>query len=86
MFGLGGKAPLASPGNNLNDFFFNGRGCVLTVFYQAPEIALNGFTNVFDRFVTGMSLRNTTRQRRAFRYEDSVLLRFNNHSEVHGTI
>jgi hypothetical protein len=33
-----------------------------------------------------MPLRNTTRQCRTFRYEDSVLLRFDNHSEVHSTI
>ena len=75
-----------SPSHNFDDFFPALAETVFAMLYKASKMAANGLANIFDCFVPGMSLRNTTWQRRAFRYEHSVLLRFNNHSEVHNAI
>ena len=51
--------------------------------FQAFEITLNGVANICHRFVTRLSLRNATRQRRTFGNEHTVLVGFDGDSKFH---
>lgn len=49
-----------------------------SVFLECFNIALYGFSRIFDRIVSGFSLGNTTWQARTFRNPITVFARMNN--------
>jgi hypothetical protein len=53
------------------------------VLFQAFEITLNGVADICHRFITRLSLRNATRQRRTFGNEHTVLVGFDCDSKFH---
>jgi hypothetical protein len=53
------------------------------VLLQAFEITLNGVADICHRFITRLSLRNATRQRRTFGNEHTVLVGFDCDSKFH---
>jgi hypothetical protein len=68
---------------NFDDFLADRTGNRLTVFVQAVEVSLDGVLNILYRFVSGLALRNASRQHRTFRHEDAVFVMLNEHSELH---
>jgi hypothetical protein len=47
------------------------------IILERKDVALNGLTDVADRGLAGLSLRNATRQAGAFRNPEAILARIN---------
>lgn len=69
-------------GGNVDDFFADGRGNRLAVFFEAGEIAFDGVANVGEGFGAGFALRNAAGQIGAFDDKHAVLVLLDPHSKA----